>query len=246
MVEAALPTCRFHRLFPDAPEPRRADRSADGMMGVRAYRYCEAMASASALGWYVFPPINFGLRLERNSLYWTYEGANGWMKLHGAQFPGFASYFGQIAPEGALPPLFLSASREPGVAQIWPGLIVETQPGCSLLVRSPINIPITQDYEVFEGLIDTDRYAGPTIGNIRLTRTNSDVRFNTEYPLFQIMPIQRQAYANLSSELVDDPAALDWSGFMAATARNRNHPERKPGHYAADSRRQKRRELEPA
>jgi len=53
--------CRFYRLFPDAPLPRRADRSADGMLPTRGYRYCEALASASAFGWYIYPPLNFSL-----------------------------------------------------------------------------------------------------------------------------------------------------------------------------------------
>ena len=38
--------CQFYRLIPDAPLPRRADRSADGTLPVNAYRYCEAIASA--------------------------------------------------------------------------------------------------------------------------------------------------------------------------------------------------------
>ena len=62
MNEFAEPAiCQFYRLIPDAPEPRRADRSADGMLPTEAYRYCEAMASASAFGWYIYPPLNFSL-----------------------------------------------------------------------------------------------------------------------------------------------------------------------------------------
>jgi hypothetical protein len=45
--------CRFYQLIPDAPIPRPADRSADGMLPTRGYRYCEALAVASALGWYI-------------------------------------------------------------------------------------------------------------------------------------------------------------------------------------------------
>ena len=54
--------CRFYRLIAEAPDPRRADRSADGMIPVRAYRYCEAIATASGFGWYLFPPMSFSLR----------------------------------------------------------------------------------------------------------------------------------------------------------------------------------------
>jgi len=45
--QAETLTCRFYRLIPDAP----ADRSADGILSTRGYRYCEVLASASAFGW---------------------------------------------------------------------------------------------------------------------------------------------------------------------------------------------------
>ena len=45
MAKRAEPAiCRFYRLIPDAPPPRPADRSADGMLPTRGYRYCEALA----------------------------------------------------------------------------------------------------------------------------------------------------------------------------------------------------------
>ena len=45
----------------------RADRAAAGTMPTRAFRYCEAMTSASAFGWYVFPPITFSLMWDGGS-----------------------------------------------------------------------------------------------------------------------------------------------------------------------------------
>src|ERR1700722_12042414 len=51
------PICEFHRLIPDAPPPQRAHRSADGTLPVAAYSYCEPVASASAYGWYIYPPV---------------------------------------------------------------------------------------------------------------------------------------------------------------------------------------------
>jgi len=53
--------CRFYQLIPNAPVPRPADRSADGMLPMRGYRYCEAVAAASAFGWYIYPPLSFSL-----------------------------------------------------------------------------------------------------------------------------------------------------------------------------------------
>ena len=89
MVEPAEEIiCRFYRFIPDAPEPRRADRSAEGTLPMIAYRYCEAIASASAFGWYLYPPISFSLVWDGTEIAWTYDGADGWYPLRGAQFPG--------------------------------------------------------------------------------------------------------------------------------------------------------------
>src|SRR5579862_4977868 len=125
---ASPPVCRFYRLIPSAPVPRRADRSADGALPVRGYRYCEALASASAFGWYIYPPINFSLVWDGVELAWTYEGAEDWYPLRGAQFPGFRKYFAETAPEPVKDwaPTFLAPSRDPGQVQIWSGWVART------------------------------------------------------------------------------------------------------------------------
>ena len=76
------PLVKFFRFIPQAREPQRADRAAAGAMPLRAYRYCEAMTTASAFGWYLFPPMTFSLMWDgRMEVLWTYEGADGWFPL---------------------------------------------------------------------------------------------------------------------------------------------------------------------
>ena len=58
---AKPPRIIFHRLIPQARLPQRADRSAAGTLPTRAFRYCEPVVTASAFGYYVFPPFNFSL-----------------------------------------------------------------------------------------------------------------------------------------------------------------------------------------
>ena len=53
------PLAQFFQLVPDGLPPRRADKSVGGVIPARALRYCEAITSASAFGWYVFLPMNF-------------------------------------------------------------------------------------------------------------------------------------------------------------------------------------------
>jgi hypothetical protein len=231
--------CRFYRLIPDAPVPRRADRSADGMLPVRAYRYCEALAAASAFGWYIYPPLNFSLVWDGVEIAWTYEGADGWYALRGAQYPGFRQSFEEVAPDSVKPlaPTFLAAAREPGVVQIWSGYLARTPPGWALLSRGPANIPRTQGYEHFEGLVETDTWFGPLFTNIRLTRTNAPVEFHRKYPLFQVQPLLGQCYRDPSFEVLglDDLDTADWQRFEATMSPNADHM-RALGHYAVDTR----------
>ena len=240
MAEQAEPViCQFYRLIAEAPEPRRADRSADGTLPVRGYRYCEAVASASAFGWYVYPPLNFSLVWDGVEVAWTYEGADGWYPLRGAQFPGFRQIFEEVAPDGAKPlaPPFLASTREPGVVQIWSGYLARTAPHWALLLRGPANIPRTQGYEHFEGIVEADTWFGPLFTNIRLTRTNSPVEFHIRYPLIQAQPLLRQCYGAPSFKVIDlaDLGREDWQRFEATM--KPNAAQMRPlGHYAVDTR----------
>jgi hypothetical protein len=240
---AELAICRFYRLIPDAPPPRRADRSADGMLPTRGYRYCEALASASAFGWYIYPPLNFSMVWDGVEIAWTYEGAEDWYPLRGAQFPGFRQLFEELAPDQAKPlaPPFLAAAREPGVVQVWSGYLARTAPGWSLLSRGPANIPRTQGYEHYEGIIESETWFGPLFTNLRLTRTNSPVEFHVRYPLFQVQPLLRQCYDEPSFEIVGQTELSpdDWHSF-AATMQPNTDQMRVLGHYAVNTRRRKR------
>jgi len=236
--------CRFYRLIPDAPLPRRADRSADGMLPTRGYRYCEALASASAFGWYVYPPLNFSLVWDGVEIAWTYEGADGWYPLRAAQFPGFRQLFEEVAPDPVKPlsPTFLAVAREPGVLQIWSGYFVRTAPGWALLSRGPANIPRNQGYEYSEGIIEPETWFGPLFTNIRLTRTNSPVEFHMRYPLFQVQPLVRQCYSEVAFDVIglSELSVADWESFDATVKPNTDQM-RMMGHYAIEVRRQTRR-----
>jgi len=240
MIAPAEPViCQFYRLIPGAPDPRRADRSADGTLPMIAYRYCEAIASASAFGWYLYPPLSFSLIWDGTEIAWTYEGADGWYPLRGAQYPGFLETFGKVAPDGLgqLAPTFLAQGKLPGVVQIWSGYLARTAPGWALLSRGTANIPRTQGYESYEGIIESDTWFGPLFTNVRLTRTNSPVEFHMRYPLFQVQPLLRESYSEPSFEVLEsaDLAAEDWQRF-AATMTPNTVQMRPLGHYAVDTR----------
>jgi Family of unknown function (DUF6065) len=241
------PLATFFRLVPECPLPMRADRAAAGTMPTRAYRYCEAMTSASAFGWYVFPPMTFSLMWDGGTdMLWTFQGQDAWYPLKTVQFPGFADCFDKIAPADAkgFSPPFLSAFKEPGVVQIWTGLVARTAPGWSLLARAPANLARSQGYDNYEGILESDCWFGPLFSNIRMTRTNIPVEFDVEYPFLQVQPIPRTAYGNRLDEfeIVPDMSQLrpeDWAAYNATVVRPNVQPDRQHGQYAVAARRRR-------
>ena len=141
-------------------------------------------------------------------------------------------------PVKPLAPPFLVPAREPGVVQIWSGYLARTAPGWALLSRGPANIPRTQGYEHFEGIIESETWFGPLFTNVRLTRTNSPIEFHVRRPLFQVQPILRECYEEPRFEVLEiaDMKAVDWQRFEA-TMRPNTQQLRPLGHYAVDTRR---------
>jgi hypothetical protein len=231
----------FYRAIPESFEPMRADRGALGVIPTAAFQYCEALTSASSFGWYLFPPMTFHLQWDGSDVIWTRDEDDKWFPLTMEHFPAFAEHFDRLAPDdvkGYAPP-FLSRSFFPGVVQVWSGLFVRTAPGWSLLVRPPANLPRSQCYECYEGIIETDRWFGPLFINLRLTATDRPIEINHKRPLFQVQPLLRETYAEdrLRSfgfvqeleELSDD----EWDAYRETIVRpNRGH-YRPVGEYAA-------------
>jgi len=233
----------FYRLVPQASHPVPADPAAGGTLPLRAYRYCEPIRLASQLGWYVFPPLDFSLTWDGTQIHWTYDGAPDWMPLDSAQYPKFAAEFDAQCPpdiKGYSPP-FLASVLQPGVLQIWSGLIVRTAPDWCLLIREPANIPNTQHIQGFEGVVETDRWFGPLFTNIRITKTDTVVTFKRDHPLFTIQPLHRSQLdtkLNRNTKKVasmSEMSAQDWADYKA-TIVDRVGDKRVPGDYAKTSR----------
>src|SRR5436853_9391 len=69
-VEPDGPLLTFYRFIEEARLPQRADRSAGGSIPTRGFRYCEPVTTASAFGWYVFPPMSFSLMWDGGTDRW--------------------------------------------------------------------------------------------------------------------------------------------------------------------------------
>lgn len=234
----------FHRLIPSAPLPARADRSGYGTLPTRAFRYCDAVTMAASFGWHLFPPIDFSLHWDGSEVQWTFAGAEDWYPLRSAQFPDFAATFDASAPEdvrGYAPP-FLTALHEPGVVQIWSGLFARTEPGWSLLVRPPANLPRQQACEYYEGIIETDRWFGPVFTNVRLTRTHAPIEFRADTAFLQVQPLPRSLYRDAHPKAVgigsmQSWSEADWDAYRATIVKP-SQVDRGPGAYAVAARKE--------
>ena len=243
----AMPLITFYRLVPQARLPQRADRSAVGTLPTRAFRFCEAVATASGLGYYLFPPMDFSLMWDGTRIFWRWREQPDWEPLATVQFPDFREYFDSLAPAGIkeFSPPFITALREPGNVQIWSGLLARTRPGTSLLLRGLVNVPRTQHYEVFEGIIETDRWFGPVFNNFRLTKTDTPIEFSAEEPFLQAIPLPREVYSEtnfndyqLVAEL-KDLRAEEWDAYHQTVVRPNVQENRPRGQYAVATRKRR-------
>lgn len=242
-----VPLVEFFQLVPNANPPRRADKSVGGVIPARALRYCQAITSASAFGWYIFLPLAFRVVWDGHDMLWTYDGVDEWLPLtrDAVQYPGFRNEFDGAAPEsirGFSPP-FLTPSLQPGGLQIWTGCIAQTAPGWSLLVRGVANLPQSLSYQTLEGIIETDNWFGPLFDNVRLLKTDVPVEFRTDVPFLQVQPVRKEVYAekllqNFSVKGIEDLSAEHWEAFGRTVVAPNVDPERKRGRYAVSVRKQ--------
>ena len=241
------PAVTFFGAVPGCRAPLRADPSALGTLPARGFQYCEALRAASSFGWYVFPPTDFTLQWDGSQVIWTYRGAKAWYPLTTAQFPGYREVFDSVAParlRGCAPP-FLSVAPEPGVIQIWTGFFIESAENWSVLVRPPANLPRSLAFDLYEGIVETDRWFGPLFTNVRLVKTDVQIHFSTETPLVQVQPLRRSTYADEVSNgfaVIGDPRAFPvetWERYEQMIVRPNVEP-RPAGAYAASARRRRR------
>jgi hypothetical protein len=95
---------------------------------------------------------------------------------------------------------------------------------------------------MYEGIVEADRWFGPLFTNLRFTRTHAPVRFRADFPLAQVQPLPRIAYADatLGATLnvgdMTGMATSDWSDYQATIAIPNADPDRASGGYAVAAR----------
>lgn len=215
-------TVTFHRVYPAAIPPMRADKAALGIMPTMAFRHCEPMRTASAFGWYIFPPEDISLKWNGSDIF--HKQDEEWVPLSYAHLPGFLEYWDEHAPPDlqGLAPHFLSRLQVPGYLQIWSGLLCSTRAESSLLIRPPVNMRGSNFYSCFEGLVESDRFKPfPLFINIQLIATDVVIEIPKMVPLFQVQPLLRATYGEEAHRFAErDGLGLMADGQPAMTAAN--------------------------
>jgi hypothetical protein len=147
-----------------------------------------------------------------------------WSPVTKVHFPGCPDVLDEKAPEdirGYAPP-FLSTVLNglvPGILQIWTGYMVRTRPDWILLVRPPANLPRSQGYEPYEGIMETDRWFYPLFSNLRITATDRPIFFDSNKPLLQVQPLRRETDLRTAAlkQGLDDFREADWTDYRTTT-----------------------------
>ncbi|MCJ7872775.1 DUF6065 family protein [Phaeobacter sp. J2-8] len=229
----------FYSVHDDLKPPMKADTGALGRLPLSAFQYCEALRTASALGWYVFPPRDFSLLFDGKEVFLADESE--WRALRSeplgpemetAWEKDFAADYGPL-------PNFLEDLSDTGIVQIWTGYFVKTDPGEALQIRPLANVHTKSAYWCYEGIVETDHFAPcPLFINIQLTRTMSEIFFPRDFPLFQVAVLQKADLKKNAQHAVHSIFDADFpTAGLANTLRSASNPRKAPGQYGANIRR---------
>jgi hypothetical protein len=245
------PKVRFYRFVDGARLPQRADRSAVGTLPMRAVRYCEAVCSATAFGWWLFSPVDCWVLYDGTSMFWSQDGET-WLPLSDAcHFPGFPQAWNKAAPAqlaDMCPPFLTALCEHGGFLQLQFGLMARAAPDWGLLIRRPANFPLMTHIEHFEGIVEPESWFGPLFINLRLTKTDAPIRLRADLPLAQVQPIPRSLYSDAVLADVQIAAAqlaefseTEWSDYSRRVAWPNTRPSRPYGAYAVETRKRRKR-----
>lgn len=261
--DIGAPEVEFFLIDPDAPAPAPASSSVRGSLPSRAVQFCPPIMTASSFGWYVFPPLDFALRWDGRHTEWALiednepstwyslagghdvarpDGARVLEKVPAARRGDLAFIFGESGEEVG----FLNADpRAQNTIEVHAGLIMRTSPGWVTLTRSVPNWPHSPDYQLLEGVIETEWYRSLIPTMVRLTTPGRVVRFYRSEPMMVVQVVPKAAATASASWREEPVAGLDafpeevWKEFVGTRSRRQAAP--KPGGYLREVKRRERR-----
>jgi hypothetical protein len=204
------PSVEFYVFDSAARPPEPASATVLGSLPSRAVQLCAPLTDASGFGWYLFPPVDFALRWDGQTMDFSRLADNepaGWQSLAGghpltlaeeeealqrapdrfkAEFGVFDMLDGQFS--------FIDADPRLGSnCEITLAVTARTPPGWSLLIRSPANWAHPRHHQVLEGVVDTEWYGAKLPVIVRLLDAGQVVRFYRNLPIAVAQPVPRVA-----------------------------------------------------
>ncbi|MFI6321546.1 DUF6065 family protein [Nonomuraea sp. NPDC050556] len=233
----------FFSIYENAPRPRPASPTLDGALPVNAAQHCMPIKTASSYGWHLYPPVDFALRWDGGvstefsildgdgaPIQWVSLAAGRHVELPFVQevksriktaFPGDEERLDEAAFA------FINANPYHNqIVEISLGIFAKTASGLSLLIRSPANLPSSKDYEVLEGIIETEwyRFCLPIV--VKLTQQDRVVQFFRHAPIAMAQPIPsvltRVGFSSTSLSYksgLDELSQETWGEFMETRTR---------------------------
>lgn len=176
-----------------------AEKTLHGTANLNGVKWCGPYTSANKAGFWLFPPIDIDI---------TWRGGQQFdYKFHEEYSDEDYHLVRQlIKPTDGVDPdkwslqggrtKFTWGLVEPGVVQMWTGLIFKTPPGWCLHVRSPVNFAPRSMY-VMEGIIETDWMQYDIWTNLVFTKENETIQLRKDGwpPLAQLIPTRRETFA---------------------------------------------------
>lgn len=229
-------TLRFLRVWPEAPLPIKAGPAIAGNIPTRAHQFCEPFLVANSMGYLVYPPIDFNLYWDGAQSYIQFLDREDWILIDRLFLPDSIDMWRKMVDEELEDtlPVFLEAFSERGIVQIWTGYFAETTLGESLWIRSPINFDRSHSFQIIEGIVETDWWAGPLFTNIEFTKTDVPISFRKDTPFLQVFTLPKSCHDKEAIRKVEkgdfcDLVSDEYLLRMKETALRRNSG--KPGSY---------------
>lgn len=233
----------FFRMVPGTVPPMRGDASALGTLPLPAFQFCEAVRTASSMGWYIFPPKDMTLSFDGREIHVLTE-AGSYPLASETIGPDFTALWNSLCPDTLQDeePSWISTLSYPGIVQIWSGYCISTQPGWSVWIKPITNLFTSSSLTAFEGVVETDKFKpSPLFANFRIEKTDTPVHIQSTQPLFQVIALPEAAFFpppdSDEQAVFEDEASsreFDWDGYLRTTRPQER--ERPHGKYGADIR----------
>jgi hypothetical protein len=213
------------RLHPNGVRIVPAEKTLNGTAHEAGVKFCGPFSTANKTGWWVFPAQDVDI-MWKGGQDFEYKHHTNYSNVECELVRSLVKESDGVNPDDWCP-FGVGRSKyswgmvEEGVVQIWTGIILQTPPGWSIRVRSPVNFP-KQPYYIMEGVLETDWMWYDLWTNVVFTEKNKWVNLRKDQwpPLAHLIPERREVNTEnweIKEEIVnrDTPEANDVFSYWA-------------------------------